>query len=116
MFISENNKQISNNPSTALTERYIEGNSVYQDIVLHNCSQKCMYVLKFKIKKQKPGKIFSLHLTTPRFLSMNHLYNLSIYSDLSVDSSVQANFDTNLDAFPNDRYNQPIHIPGNGKH
>lgn len=82
LYISTNNKTISNKIAPSLLQKRIVKGSNYQDIMLLNCRNKCVYVLEFKVNSPHDHKILSMVLTNSQFLPSAY-YNVSLFSYVS---------------------------------
>ncbi|XP_061190730.1 uncharacterized protein LOC133198735 [Saccostrea echinata] len=78
VYISPNNKTISNTKLSSFSGSEIEG-SLYQDIMLLNCRSECIYVFNFRVNSPKNMLIFSLVLTNSKFLPTAY-YNVTLLS------------------------------------
>ncbi|XP_062619423.1 uncharacterized protein LOC134280983 [Saccostrea cucullata] len=78
VYISPNNKNISNTKLSSFIGNEIKGN-LYQDIMLLNCRSECIYVFHFRVKSPKSMLIFSLVLTNSKFLPTAY-YNVTLLS------------------------------------
>ena len=80
LYISDDNKTISNNPQSTFSRKKIEQKDhPFQDILLLNCNKKCVYVLNFRVDAPTGEDVFSIVLTNSEFMPSAH-YNITLFT------------------------------------
>ena len=80
MYISDNNRTISNYPQPSFKKQILTRKHAIQDIMLLNCNLKCVYVLYFRVYAPTAKEVFSSVLTNSKNLTVTDLFHDTLFT------------------------------------